>query len=57
MLVIEVLLHPGGVVVLAKVTGEYDKTGLPDPLELRFYFTLAGDTIAQLIIIPAKRHT
>jgi hypothetical protein len=57
MLVTDVLRHPGGVVVLAKVTGEYDKTGLPDPLELRFYITLAGDTIAQLIIIPAKRHT
>ena len=45
----------GGVAVFAKVTGDYDKTGLPDPLELRFYFTLAGDAIAQLIVIPAKR--
>ena len=34
-------LRQGGVAVLAKVTGDYDKTGLPDPLELRFYFTLA----------------
>jgi hypothetical protein len=40
---------------VASVTGDYDKTGLPDPLELRFYFTLAGDAIAQLIVIPAKR--
>jgi hypothetical protein len=38
------------------VTGDYDKTGLPDPLELRFYFALAGDAIAQLVVIPAKRH-
>jgi len=56
MFVTEILRHPGGVAVLAKVTGDYDKTGLPDPLELRFYFTLAGDVIAQLVIIPAKRH-
>jgi hypothetical protein len=41
MFVTETLRHPGGVAVLAKVTGDYDKTGLPDPLELRFYFTLA----------------
>jgi hypothetical protein len=56
MFVAETLRHPGGVAVLAKVTGDYDKTGLPDPLELRFYFTLAGDSIAQLVVIPAKRH-
>ena len=56
MFVTEILRHPGGVAVLAKVTGDYEKTGLPDPLELRFYFTLAGDVIAQLVIIPAKRH-
>jgi hypothetical protein len=40
--------------VVAKVTGTYDKTGLPDPLTLRFYFTLAGGLITQLIIIPSK---
>ena len=56
MFITEILRHPGGVAVLAKVTGDYDKTGLPDPLELRFYFTLAGDAIAQLVVIPAKRH-
>jgi hypothetical protein len=55
MFVTETLRHPGGVTVLAKVTGHYDKSGLPDPLELRFYFTLAGDAIAQLVVIPAKR--
>jgi hypothetical protein len=38
------------------VTGDYDKAGLPDPLEIRFYFRLAGDAIAQLVVIPAKRH-
>jgi hypothetical protein len=42
MFVTETQRHPGGVAVLAKVTGDYDKTGLPDPLELRFYFTLTA---------------
>jgi hypothetical protein len=56
MFVTEALRHPGGVAVLAKVTADYDKTGLPDPLEIRFYFALAGDAIAQLVVIPAKRH-
>jgi hypothetical protein len=28
---------------------------LPDPLELRFYFSISGDLISQLIIIPSKR--
>ena len=55
MFVTQILHHLGGVAILAKVTGDYDKTGLPDPLELRFYFTLAGDAIAQLVVIPAKR--
>jgi hypothetical protein len=53
-LVTEAPRHPGGVAVLAKVTGDSDNTFLPDPLELRFYFTLAGDAIAQLVVIPAK---
>jgi ketosteroid isomerase-like protein len=56
MFVTEILRHPGGVAVRAKVTGDYDKTGLPDPLELRFYFALAGDAIAQLVVIPEKHH-
>jgi hypothetical protein len=30
--------------VVAKVTGTYDKTGLPDPLTLRFYFSAAAYT-------------
>jgi hypothetical protein len=31
--------------------GDYDKSGLPDPLVLTYYFALADDHIAQLIII------
>jgi hypothetical protein len=42
------------VAVAAKVDGNYDKTNLPDPLILSFYFTLSGDKIATLIIVFNK---
>ena len=32
----------------------HNKTGLPDPLILSFYFSLRGDRITQLIIIHNK---
>jgi hypothetical protein len=35
----------------AVMDGNYDRTGLPDPLVLTFHFALAGDHIAQLIIV------
>jgi hypothetical protein len=35
----------------AVMDGNYDRTGLPDPLVLTFYSALAGDHIAQLIIV------
>ena len=44
----------GDVTVHAKMDGTYDKTGLPDPLILSFYFSLRGDQITQLIIIHNK---
>ena len=44
----------GDVTVHAKLDGTYDKTGLPDPLILSFYFSLRGDRITQLIIIHNK---
>ncbi|MEU1600311.1 nuclear transport factor 2 family protein [Streptomyces sp. NPDC005708] len=47
----EVKEHYGDVIVSAVVDGEYDKTGVPDPLVLTFYFTLRGEKIARLIII------
>ena len=43
--------HYGEVIVHAVTDGEYDKTGLPDPLVLTYYFTVRGDRIVQLIII------
>lgn len=40
--------------VTAVIDGTFDKTGLPDPLSLAFYFSLAQDRIAQLIILHNK---
>jgi len=46
--------HYGDYIVTAEVDGEYDKTGLPAPLVLTFYFTLAGDRISRLIILANR---
>jgi ketosteroid isomerase-like protein len=55
MFVTESRVHTGRCFVVARVTGAYDKTGLPDPLTLRFYFCLdEAGLISQLIIIPSK---
>ena len=43
--------HHESVIVDAVIDGEYDKTGLPDVVVLTHYFTIAGEQIAQLIII------
>ena len=39
------------VAVNANIDGNFDKTGLPDPLLLTFYFSISGDQIDQLIIV------
>jgi hypothetical protein len=54
MAVTDVRTHYGMIAIAAKVDGEYDKTNVPDPLILSFYFTLAGDKIATLVIIFNK---
>jgi hypothetical protein len=46
--------HYGDVIVTAKLDGTYDKTGLPDPLILTFYFTVREDKITMLIILLNK---
>jgi ketosteroid isomerase-like protein len=43
--------HYGDFAVHAAMDGEYDKTGLPDPLLLTHYFTVRDDRIVRLIII------
>ena len=44
----------GNVTVHAQLDGTYDKTGLPNPLILSFYFTLRDGLITQLIILHNK---
>jgi hypothetical protein len=47
--------HYGDVIVTARLDGTYDKTGLPDPLILTFYFTVRDDKITMLIILLNKQ--
>jgi ketosteroid isomerase-like protein len=44
----------GDITVHARLDGTYDKTGVPDPLILSFYFSVRGDRITQLIIVLNK---
>lgn len=46
--------HHGDYIVSAALDGEYDKTGLPDPLILTYYFSLENDKITRLIISGNK---
>jgi hypothetical protein len=39
------------IVVTAKIDGNFDKTGFPDPLLLDFHFTIKEDKIAGLTIL------
>ena len=50
----EVKEHHGSWFISTAVDGTYDKTGLPDPLVLTYYFTLDGDQISSLIIVGNK---
>ncbi|QIB52343.1 nuclear transport factor 2 family protein [Pseudomonas sp. OIL-1] len=43
--------HYGHCVIAAHADGNFDKRGLPDPLQVLLYFTLAEDKIVQLIIL------
>jgi hypothetical protein len=54
MEVVRAVDRHGDVILTAKLDGTYDKTGLPDPLILTFYFTLRGDRIVTLIILHNK---
>src|SRR5690242_19426288 len=51
--VTDAIQHDGLTIVQGVYNGEYDKTGLPDPLILTHYLMVAEDTskIANLIII------
>ena len=51
---IEISSAHGNTVVRAAVDGNYDKTGLPDPLVLTYYFSSVSGRISQLIIVANK---
>src|SRR5438477_11930024 len=38
----------GQIVVTVKIDGTFDRTGLPDPLLMDHWFTVAGDKVAAL---------
>src|SRR5229473_2924634 len=46
--------HYGDLIVTAKLDGNYDKSGLPDPRFLPVYFTLRGYKITKVIILLNK---
>ena len=46
--------HYGDVILHARVAGDFDKTNLPDPLVLSYYFSLRNERITQTIIILNK---
>jgi len=49
--VLRVLRGGAHAAALAKVDGTFDKRGLPDPLELTFYFCAEGNRLVQLLIL------
>jgi hypothetical protein len=57
MHVIAFVEHYSQAIVTANVNGDFDRRGLPDPLVSSFYFSIAGDRIAQLIILRNQSQT
>jgi hypothetical protein len=49
--------HRGLVAVDAVIDGEFDKTGLPDPLILTFYFTVEDERIVTVFIMRNRPAT
>jgi hypothetical protein len=54
MQVTDAVCRGNAVAVSANVDGDFDKTGLPSPLVLTFYFSVSGERIVQLIIVHNK---
>jgi ketosteroid isomerase-like protein len=44
----------GDIILRCRVDGDFDKTGLPDPVILTYYFSLRNERITQAIIILNK---
>ncbi|MEA2167256.1 MAG: hypothetical protein QOF76_556 [Solirubrobacteraceae bacterium] len=49
--VVEVVEHHGDTYVRANYDGDYDKTGLPEPLTMTGYFSVAAGKIVRLFVI------
>ncbi len=43
--------HHGEIILRCVVDGTFDKSKLPDPVVLTYYFSIRGDKITRLIII------
>jgi hypothetical protein len=54
MRVVDSVSRGDAVALAAEVDGDFDKTGLPDPLVLSFYFSTSHDRIDQLVIVLNK---
>jgi hypothetical protein len=51
---IEATNRGSGVAVTARIDGNFNKAGLPDPLLLTFYFSIDNGRIVQLVIVHNK---
>jgi hypothetical protein len=51
MHVLNIVTHYGHIIVSARVDGDFDKRGLPNPLVASFYFSVPADRIVQLIVL------
>lgn len=49
--ILYIRLRSSGAIVSAKITGDFDAPGLPEPLIMLFYFVLSDNLIDQLIIL------
>lgn len=49
--ILDTRLRPSGAIVSAKITGDFNAPGLPEPLIMLFYFVLSDNLIDQLIIL------
>ncbi|MDB5582442.1 MAG: hypothetical protein JWR80_7618 [Bradyrhizobium sp.] len=48
----EVRDHYGDVIVTGIVEGNFDRANLPPVVILAFYFTVRGDKVVQLVVLP-----
>ena len=53
---IKTVKKDGNIIVTAKIDGNFDKTGLPDPFQMDFHFTIDSNKVVALSIrLPEKR--